>query len=80
MICNENNDDCPPHAYIAYFIFSRRTKSSTPDTGTGTDASSVSTGSSDLSEEKVENKREKLFIIDILKNADEKKEKVSFRF
>ena len=37
-----------------------------------------STGSSDLSEEKVENKREKLFIIDILKNADEKKEKVSF--
>ena len=57
-------------------MFSRRTKSSTPDTAT--DASSVSTGSSDLSEEKVENKREKLFIIDILKNADEKKEKVSF--
>ena len=57
-------------------MFSRRTKSSTPDTGT--DASSVSTGSSDMSEEKVENKREKLFIIDILKNADEKKEKVSF--
>ena len=73
--CNENIDNRPPHAYL---IFSRRTKSSTPDTVT--DASSVSTGSSDLSEEKVENKREKLFIIDILKNADEKKEKVSFWF
>ena len=37
---------------------------------------SRSTVSSDLSEEKVENRREKQFIIDILKNADEKKEKV----
>ena len=37
---------------------------------------SRSTVSSDLSEEKVVNRREKQFIIDILKNADEKKEKV----
>ena len=37
---------------------------------------SRSTISSDLSEEKVVNRREKQFIIDILKNADEKKEKV----
>ena len=44
---------------------------------------SMSTVSSDLSDEKVENRREKQFIVDILKNADEKKEKVrffSFRF
>ena len=32
---------------------------------------------SDTSSQKVENRREKLFIIDILKNAEEKKEKVS---
>ena len=44
------------------------------------DVASRSTVSSDLSEEKVENRREKQFIIDILKNADEKKEKVRSYF
>ena len=39
---------------------------------------SMSTVSSDLSDEKVVNRREKQFIVDILKNADEKKEKVRF--
>lgn len=38
----------------------------------------MSTVSSDLSEEKVVNRREKQFIVDLLKNADEKKEKVKF--
>ena len=36
----------------------------------------MSTVSSDLSDEKVVNRREKQFIVDLLKNADEKKEKV----
>ena len=42
------------------------------------DVASASTVSSNLSEEKVVNRREKQFIVDILKNADEKKEKVRF--
>ena len=40
------------------------------------DVASMSTVSSDLSDEKVVNRREKQFIVDILKNADEKNEKV----
>ena len=44
---------------------------------TGLDPESdVASMSSDLSDEKVVNRREKQFIVDILKNADEKKEKV----